>query len=320
MSVKKPPKERTVKKTKYTTPELFDRIFKQLLQLSGKAVILFINGLFGVRYPMDSDVEFMNTETVNGKMRRRLRDSVVEINGIPYHIEVQAGKDPDMAVRMFLYAFDRGVSKCTYENGIRTVEFASARIINLQSTEKKREFEILRLKNPGKPDYDYEVENFNLLAHSVKQLEKKGLAILLPFYILKLRERVKKAAPGLERKKLSVPLRKLLDELVVTVDACKQKGAIDEKDAHGIIKGLDFLYQELYSQYEELAQEDSMLREKLFETGQDLVDRTKDETSLEIAKNLLKRGTSPEIVSADTGLPLAKVKALLKEPKSKRTA
>jgi hypothetical protein len=85
---------------------------------------------------MDSKVDFMSTETVNGKMRRRLRDTVVEINGVTYHIEVQAGKDPDMAVRMFLYAFDRGVSKKTYEDGIRTIEFSSARIINLQSTGK----------------------------------------------------------------------------------------------------------------------------------------------------------------------------------------
>jgi hypothetical protein len=45
---------------------------------------------------------------------------------------------------MFLYAFDRGVAKQTYENGIRTIEFTSARIINLQSTDKKREFETSR--------------------------------------------------------------------------------------------------------------------------------------------------------------------------------
>jgi predicted transposase/invertase (TIGR01784 family) len=257
-------------------------------------------------------------------MRRRLRDTVVEIKGVPYHIEVQADKDPDMAVRMFLYAFDRGVSKRTYENGIRTVEFVSARIINLQGTGKTPGFETLRLKVPGKADYDYEVENFNLLAYSVKQLEKKGLTILLPFYILKLRERVKTAAPGVGRKKLSVPLRKLLDELVVAVDDCKQKGAIDDVAAHGIIKGLDFLYQELYSQYEELAQEDSMLRDKLFETGQDLVDRAERranaQASLKIARNFLAYGLSPEDVAKNTGLPLAKVKALLKSVKVKQIA
>jgi hypothetical protein len=42
--------------------------------------------------------------------------------------------------------------------------------------------------------------------------------------------------------------------------------------------------------------------------------------SLKIAGNMLNRGTSPEIVSEDTGLPLAKVKALLKTTKLKQTA
>ncbi|MDR3324985.1 MAG: hypothetical protein LBS82_03215, partial [Spirochaetaceae bacterium] len=38
----------------------------------------------------------------------------------------------DMAVGMFLYAFDWDVLKQTYENGVRTIEFASACIVNLQ--------------------------------------------------------------------------------------------------------------------------------------------------------------------------------------------
>jgi hypothetical protein len=174
MPTKEPPKKKPVKKAKYTTPQLFDRVFKQLLQLSDKAVISFINGLFGAKYPMNSKVDFMNNESVDGKMRRRLRDTVVEINGIPYHIEVETKKNANMVVRMFEYGFEYGVWKKTYENGIRTIELSFARIINLNGTEKTRKFEILRLKNPGKPDYDYEVENFNLLAYSVKQLEKKG--------------------------------------------------------------------------------------------------------------------------------------------------
>jgi hypothetical protein len=291
---------------------VFDGVFKQLMHLSRKAIISFINGIFGTKHSPDSELVYLNTETVNGKMRRRLRDTMLEINGVPYHIEVETNKNADMVVRMFEYGFEYGVWKKTYENGVRTIELCFARIINLQGTEKTPEFETLRLKTPGKPDYDYEVKNFNLLAHSPKQLEKKGLAILLPFYVLKLREQVKKAAPGLERKKLSVPLRKLLDELIIMVDTCKQKGAIDDEDAHGIIKGLDYLYRELYSQYEELAQEDSMLKEKLFETGQDVAKSAAEQKSLKIAKNFLASGLSPQEVAKNTELPLAKVKALLK--------
>jgi hypothetical protein len=52
-----------------------------------------------------------------------------------------------------------------------------------------------------------------------------------------------------------MPLRKLLDELVNNVDNCKRKGAIDDKAAHGIIRALDFLSTELYSQYDEFTEE-----------------------------------------------------------------
>jgi hypothetical protein len=44
------------------------------------------------------------------------------------------------------------------------------------------------------------------------------------------------------------------------------------------------------------------------------------EYSLKIAKNFLSDGDSPEKVARNTGLPLAKVKALLKTVKMKQTA
>jgi hypothetical protein len=139
---------------------------------------------------------------------------------------------------------------------------------------------------------------------------------LLPFYVLKLREQVQKASPGIERKKLSVPLRTLLDELAERANVCKKKGAIDETDACDIIKGLDKLYCELYSQYKELAEEDSMLREYLFEPTKDILDRK----TTEIARNFLADGDSPERVSRNTGLSIDKVKAMLKTTKVKQSA
>jgi hypothetical protein len=63
-----------------------------------------------------------------------------------------------------------------------------------------------------------------------------------------------------------------------------------------------------------------MLNEKLFETGQDLAKRIREQNSLEIAKNLLADGLNPTKVAKNTGLPLAKVKALLKKSKTKQPA
>jgi hypothetical protein len=164
--------------------------------------------------------------------------------------------------------------------------------------------------------YDYVIQNFNLLNYSVKELEKKGLAILLPFYVLKLRKQVEKAAPGAERKKFSAPMRKLLDNLEEAVENCSRKGQIDEQDALDIIKDLERLHLELYGKYEEFAEENIMAKEKFVRYSTLIL----EEKALKIAGNMLADGDSPERAAKIAELPLAKVKALLKTTKVKQSA
>jgi hypothetical protein len=222
-----------------------------------------------------------------------------------------------MMIRVFEYGYYSGLTEKTFENGVRTVEIAPAKVIYWEGTAKTPAKQTLRLKFPDGFAYNYEVETFTPLTHSVKELEKKGLVILLPFYVLKLRKQVENAKTGAERKKLSEQMQTMLDELVETVEDCERKGKIGNVDIPDILDGLERLFQELYGQYKEFMEDDIMLKDKL-----DLyTDKFKDQRSLEIAKNMLKRGTRPEIVSEDTGLPLAKVKALLKSTaKMKLTA
>jgi hypothetical protein len=59
-----------------------------------------------------------------------------------------------------------------------------------------------------------------------------------------------------------------------------------------------------------------MLKVKYFDTDDDIEERN----SLKIAKNLLASGLRPEDVAKHTGLPLRKVKALLKTVKMKQSA
>jgi hypothetical protein len=316
MPIKKPPKKKPVKKTKPTTPQLFDSIFKELMHLSNKAVVSFINGLFGTKYPPDSKVEYQPTETVTKQLKRHLSDTRLKINGDGYHVEAQIKPDANMMVRVFEYNFNDGSAKKTFEGDIRTIEFYQARVINFTGTALTPEEQTLRLRYSKSSYYDYTVQNFNLLNYSVKELEKKGLAILLPFYVLKMRKQVKKAAPGAERKKFSAPMRKLLDSLEESVENCSRKEYIDGQDALDIIRDLERLYLELYGKYEEFAEENNMAKEKFVRYSTLL----KEETSLKIARNMLALGDSPEKAAKAAELPLAKVKALLKTTKVKQSA
>ncbi|GHU39068.1 hypothetical protein FACS1894190_02200 [Spirochaetia bacterium] len=239
---------------------------------------------------------------------------MLRIKGTIYHLEAQINFDADMMIRVFEYGYDTAVLKKTYEGKVRTLEFPQARVIYLETDAKTPESQILRLKFPGKPCYDYEVINFDLLKHTLLELEKQGFAILLPFYVLKLRKQVKKAKNSEERKALSKPLKSLVSDLMDAVDHCKAKGKIDEADVPPLMDGLERLYHELFSRHKELAEGDIMLQEKLdtylSKKLEYYEDKFRIENSIKVAKKLLADGMSAAKVAKYTELPLKTIKAL----------
>jgi predicted transposase/invertase (TIGR01784 family) len=99
---------------------------------------------------------------------------------------------------------------------------------------------------------------------------------------------------------------------------------IEGPDATEIMAGLERLFRELYGQYDEFVEEEGMLQEKLELYTDKYVEKGKvegkAEKALEVAKNLLADGLSPERVAKNTGLPLRTVKALLKTLKTEQPA
>ncbi|GHU44820.1 hypothetical protein FACS1894190_16530 [Spirochaetia bacterium] len=230
---------------------------------------------------------------------------------IPYNGKFIVGRtqinfDADMMIRIFRYGFEAGILQKKNSGNIRTIEFPQARIIYFEGSKKLPKQQTLRLKFPDKTWYDYRVDTFNLLSHSIAELEKQGLALLLPFYVLKMRRQVQKAKSENELKKLSDQLKALLDELLGAVGNLNKKGQIDGKDVEDIIFGMERLYKELFSQYEELAEGDIMLEEKLDYYS----DKFEIAQAKEIAKNLLAMGDTVEKVAKATGLPIKTIKAL----------
>jgi hypothetical protein len=303
---------------------VFDLLFKQLLHLSTRAIVSFINGLFGTKYPPDSTVEYLSTETVSKKLRPLMSDIRLRINNDTYIIEAQISFDGEMMIRVFEYGYYSGLSEKTFEDTIegtiRTIKIPPARIIYWEGTSQTPPEQTLRLRFSDGSYYDYGVETFEPLKHSVKELGKKGLAILLPFYVLKLRKQVEKAAPGTERKRLTGGMRELFEELEQAAASCEKKGFIEGTDGIEIMTGLERLFRELYGRYDEFVEEDSMLQEKLDLYTDKFKEEGGEEKALEIAKNLFAFGLSPEDVAKNTDLPLRKVKALLKTLKTKQPA
>jgi hypothetical protein len=296
-------------------------MFKSLLSLSNKAIISFINGLFGTNYGPDSKVVHLHTEDVREDWSSLISDSMLSIDGTTYNVEVQIEYDADMVVRVFQYGYYGALSQNDYEKtaegvAIRTVRFPKAKVIYWELGDKTPTKQVLRLEFPDGKTYDYELDSFNLLAHEPEELGEKGLAILIPFYIIKLRKQVKAAATREERKALAQPMLDLVTNLLDLVEHCTEKDFIGYADAQKIITAMERLYKQLYFKYKELREGEKRMNKKFVWP----TDKIIENRSIEIARNSIAEGISPDMIVKITGLSLRKVKSLMKQPAQKTPA
>jgi hypothetical protein len=322
---------------KRETIHIFDLILKQLIRLSNAAVIQFINGLFGTNHPLDSTVEYPNTETVSRKLRKLMSDTIVIIGGFhTYHIEGEIDTDANIGLKVFEYGLAEGLrTKSAEEENVITVRFPKARILYWETSGKTPDEVTLRLIFPDETHYDYKVKAFKFLDHDISELEKQKMAILLPFYVLKLRKRVVSAKTSQQRAELSGEMRAILDGLVEAVDRSAEAGLMSESDKRIVLEHMERLYRELYNPYEELTEVDTMLKDRLLTYSEEAelrgrekgikegiregikegiiegIREGKKDMARDMAKRLLFRGVSPDIVAESAELPLDTVKALM---------
>ena len=299
---------------KRETQQIFDLILKRLLKLSSRAVIQFINGLFGADHPLDGTVEYPNTEHVSRKLRRLMSDVIVVIDGAHvYHLEAEIGDDESIVIRVFEYGFAEGLrTKELSEGGQKiTVKFPNARIIYWETTKRTPDEVVLSLEFPEGGNYDYVVKTFKFLDHTIKELEEKKLVILLPFYVLKLRKRVVSAKNSESRAELCAEMREILDELMGAVERAVSIGLMSETDRRFALEYTERLYKELYQSYDEFKEADAMLQETILTYSEEAELRGMEKGKEEMAQNLLANGVSPEIIARSAGLPLERIRALV---------
>jgi hypothetical protein len=242
--------------------DLFDLVFKRLMHLSSVAIVSFINGLFGTNHPLTSIVEYFETESVSSKLKKNCKDMVIGINGKRYIIELQRRNDKTMALRIFIYSYSDALNtQSADENGVIILDFPQAAVIYLENTGKTNE--TLRFRFPDNIEHTYTVPVFNLLEYSIADIEKQNLQLLLPFYVLKLHDKVKQAKSGDERQRLTPELITLLKEIERAIDQAVTADTLNDEDTKIIIELLDRVYNNLYKSYNELQEANKMAEQFL---------------------------------------------------------
>jgi hypothetical protein len=289
---------------------IFDKLFKQLMHLSKKAVIHFINGLFGVNHPLNSKISYPNTEYVTPDWRRYVSDMVIVIGGCKYQLEAQIGNDWNMALRVFRYGFEESQRSRVLEEGEITLPFPQVRVIYWETTRKTPDMLTVNLIFPDGTRHKYRAAAFKFLDHSIAELERRKMSILLPFYVLKLRKQVRAAKTGKRRQALSAEMRALIDELEKTAERSAKAGVLDEDDLADVLEQISRLHYELYQGYTEFKEMERMREVKVVRWSEKMKRIGRREERLEIARNLKIQGIPSEKIVAATGLPLKAVEKL----------
>jgi hypothetical protein len=243
----------------------YDKILKNLFNISNRLTIYAINALFKKNFNEDAKIEQLNREYIRLDKTTAIADTVlsIEINEqkTKYHIEFQTINDRTLIIRMIDYGFriaidDLDYSKIKADEEI-TVEFPSQIILFLKHNESIPDELNLTIKMPyTEQKIKYIVPTFKIWEHDPDYYKKQKLYIMLPLRIINLSEELenlkKRKLQEEEKTKLLTEYRRKITEVIESIikelkDALKTDDLIIE-ECNKILMEFSTLAGELFSE------------------------------------------------------------------------
>ncbi|MDI3480740.1 MAG: hypothetical protein PWQ97_395 [Tepidanaerobacteraceae bacterium] len=185
----------------------YDKILKNLFNISTRLTICAINALFKKNFKEDAKIEQLNREYIRLDKTTAIADTVlsIEINEqkTKYHIEFQTLNDRTLIIRMIDYGFRIAIDNLDYSNlkldEEITVEFPSQIIIFLKHNESIPDKLNLTIRMPyTEQKIKYIVPTFKIWEYDLDYYKRQKLYIMLPLRIINLSEELE----NLKRRKL----------------------------------------------------------------------------------------------------------------------
>mgnify|MGYP002772036857 CR=1 FL=1 len=243
-----------------TIYQIYDKIFKKILTLSARAVINLINGLFLMNYPLDSTISYNWTEFEDDELKKILADTIITINGTDsYHMEAQITEDDSIIFRVFQYGYSHANRNREIKDGVYRMHFPEPKIIYLCPTNAPDEY-VLEIDYGSQGIFNYKVSTFKYLDIPLQELNQRRMVVLIPFQLLKLRDRLEKSRT---QEDLEVLKNLIQNDIIGGIDENVRVGNITVDDARRLKRLTHKLYEHIYSHYEEMEELNEMTDESL---------------------------------------------------------
>ena len=298
-----------------TLSQIFDKLVKRILSLSKGAVIDLINGMFSGNFPPDSEIIFNSTENVNSKLRRTIADIIItlrsEEKSSRFHLEAQIGNDKTIVLRVFEYGFHDALRHQSADGNKITLPFPEPMIIFLEHTSSTPDEVILELDFGKHGKFEYPVPTMKFLTFSVEELSKRRMVILLPLYLLRLRQEIE-AARAKNTAKQKVPaLKSLIFDILKAIADNETAGNITHKDALELMNMFNLMYDYLYGGIKEIDEEVSEMLAGALELPCDaMLEKAEEEFKKNVARKMKKAGKPLGEIVEFTELPAEEVEEL----------
>ncbi|MDR2554475.1 MAG: hypothetical protein LBC64_03510 [Fibromonadaceae bacterium] len=302
------------------TAQLFDLMFKGIIKdASSSAVVHLINGIYKKNYPLDTQVTIEPNELIkehpkSGKMEKIISDIIITLHSKDkkdtFLLEAQINDNLEMILRIFNYSTLIALEKRTIsdDGSCLKIEMPSPVVIYWE-TSKTKDIVSVELKFPNNKSVTYKIPTFKVLRHTVSELE--DMALLLPFYILKIRKELeKKSTDSAKRKILSKRLEGYILEIDKVFKRLVQNNYITAKDAAMLLRRLLNMNLELYGKYPEFVEVDMTLKQ-LVHTGIDeAIAKAEKKCINRTAKAMKAGGEAIDKIKRYTGLSRHEIMAL----------
>jgi len=313
--------------------QIYDKILKRILTLSSRAVLNLINALFQTNFPLDSKIVYNWTESIDDKLGKTISDTILSIHTgeachrfhIESEIDCTSTNDMSIVLRVFDYGYRDALKHREVGKDKITLKFPQPKIILLEHNSKSPDEIILELDFGARGKIDFSVPTVKFLDYSIDDLNDQHMVILLPLYLLKLRQQIEKAIKQDTVRQSAQVLKNLInDGILKTIEDNQKAGYIDGYDAHVLVGLVEQLYNHLYGGIKEFEEEgvDSAMGDILLVRYEKEIIEARLEARLEaqleaqmnaalkFAKKLLEKGTSTTEVAELTELSIDKVEEL----------
>ena len=221
----------SAKKTSNEAPRprlnIFDRVYRIIVQRLPQFVISTVNEVFHTHYPPDAPCLHIRNEYIT-KLNKIITDSVILIGEHYYHLECQSTPDGTMALRMFEYDFAVALEKAWATGKPYKVKLPRSAVIYLRQVNDMPDKLDVELELADGKTITYTVPVVKVQQYSLANILERNLLLFLPYYIMRYEKELDRVARDNEKRQT------LLSDMSAIADYLE-----------GRIKGDDHTYADL---------------------------------------------------------------------------